>query len=201
MIKLKPKKVSRKTYLKEELKLEKEKIEVLVIDFNEIHLKFKETKIDLKLKSDFMKLQYNNLENKIEISYLKRDSKKVLALINYWVKKIEKYSLKTIWTYNIEYFYKHFPMVIKLENEGSTKQLILENFYGCKSAFYFNFTKLIEDIHHDTEKKVITMSSYDDIKTGNELENLIKLRLKTHIKKVDRRIFTDGFFITKTETK
>ena len=47
----------------------------------------------------------------------------------------------------------------------------------------------------------IVMTTYDDITTGSELNEFNNLKYKTHLKNVDRRIFTDGIYVKKTKSK
>jgi large subunit ribosomal protein L6 len=90
------------------------------------------------------------------------------------------------WTYQMEVFYSHFPMQVKVEDGA----VVIENFLGEKAPRRV-------PIHGDTEVQVdgeeITLSgpNIEDVgQTAADIEQLTRVQGK------DTRVFQDGVYIT-----
>ena len=69
------------------------------------------------------------------------------------------------------------------------------NNLGLKKTFYVHLHN-VQTL--ELKNKEIHLTSANDIITGSDLNMLKAIRYKTHHRKLDRRIFTDGFLIQKT---
>lgn len=147
-----------------------------------------------------IQFSYDAQNHTLKLNYLKQFEKqnRFNALLKTWLNKLETLKKEQLYQYVVEIYYKHFPILITVNNsDPSNRKITVENFYGCKDSFTFSFTALKEDIVYNSESKVLYLKSHDDVTTGNQLENLVKIRYKTNLKNMDNRIFTDGFFIKK----
>lgn len=173
--------------------------ELVQKSINEVVLKNKNNTHYL-LKNPHTKFTYEPEKKELKIQYLvnRKNRNKIDGLLNTWTKKIKERT-NTYYTYTVEVLYKHFPIIINLDTSNIQKQKVtVENYYGCKDTFSIVFTKLSKKIEYNDQTKVLKFETFDDVITGNELELFQKLRYKTNLKKLDRHIFTDGFFTKKT---
>jgi large subunit ribosomal protein L6 len=90
------------------------------------------------------------------------------------------------WEYEMEVFYSHFPMKVRVEND----EVVIENFLGEKAPRRTT-------IHGDTEVSVdgeeITLTGSDIESVGQTAADIEQL---TRVKDKDIRVFQDGVYIT-----
>ena len=90
------------------------------------------------------------------------------------------------WEYEMEVFYSHFPMKVRVEND----EVVIENFLGEKAPRRTT-------IHGDTEVSVdgeeLTLSGSDIEAVGQTAADIEQL---TRVKDKDIRVFQDGVYIT-----
>lgn len=153
--------------------------------------------ISYLLKNPHLNLTILESEKAIKMSYTTRCRKIATSVYKTWSNKLNSFK-KNKYRYVVEIHYKHFPIVVSCDNTNKHRRTItVENFYGCRNKFVFAFTKLSQDIVYDSVNRTLEFHSREDVTTGNQLENLVKLRYRTNLKNLDRRVFTDGFYIKK----
>ncbi|AQL43559.1 50S ribosomal protein L6 [Halorientalis sp. IM1011] len=90
------------------------------------------------------------------------------------------------WEYEMEVFYSHFPMKVRVEND----EVVIENFLGEKAPRRTT-------IHGDTEVSVdgeeLTLTGSDIEAVGQTAADIEQL---TRVKDKDIRVFQDGVYIT-----
>ncbi|SEN05820.1 LSU ribosomal protein L6P [Halorientalis persicus] len=90
------------------------------------------------------------------------------------------------WEYEMEVFYSHFPMKVRVEDD----EVVIENFLGEKAPRRTT-------IHGDTEVSVdgeeLTLSGSDIEAVGQTAADIEQL---TRVKDKDIRVFQDGVYIT-----
>ncbi|MFB6165951.1 MAG: 50S ribosomal protein L6 [Haloarculaceae archaeon] len=90
------------------------------------------------------------------------------------------------WEYQMEVFYSHFPMKVRVEGE----EIVIENFLGEKAPRRTT-------IHGDTDVQVdgeeLTLSGSDIEAVGQTAADIEQL---TRVKDKDVRVFQDGVYIT-----
>jgi large subunit ribosomal protein L6 len=90
------------------------------------------------------------------------------------------------WEYEMEVFYSHFPMKVRVEDGA----VVIENFLGEKAPRR-------TEIHGDTEVNVdgeeITLTGSDIEAVGQTAADIEQL---TRVKDKDIRVFQDGVYIT-----
>ncbi|WP_247009871.1 50S ribosomal protein L6 [Halorientalis litorea] len=90
------------------------------------------------------------------------------------------------WEYEMEVFYSHFPMTVRVEDGA----VVIENFLGEKAPRR-------TDIHGDTEVQVdgeeIVLRGSDIEAVGQTAADIEQL---TRVKDKDIRVFQDGVYIT-----
>ncbi|WP_299262619.1 50S ribosomal protein L6 [Halorientalis sp.] len=96
------------------------------------------------------------------------------------------YGVTEGWEYEMEVFYSHFPMKVRVEND----EVVIENFLGEKAPRRTT-------IHGDTEVSVdgeeITLTGSDIESVGQTAADIEQL---TRVKDKDIRVFQDGVYIT-----
>ena len=130
----------------------------------------------------------------LTFKYPKRLEKINWPKITTYKKLIEKYSRGPKFRYVLEFSYSHFP--INQQVDPVAKTLKISNFLGIKKEFTFNF-RSIDSI--EKKDKNIIITSYNDILTGAEINKVKNIRYKTIQKKLDRRVFIDGFTVIKEQ--
>lgn len=88
--------------------------------------------------------------------------------------------------YKMKIFYAHFPMSIEVKDD----KILIRNFLGEKGA---RIAKIVGNTKVDVKKDEITLTSInkeDAAQTSANIERACKLSRR------DRRIFSDGIFIT-----
>ncbi|MFP9192561.1 50S ribosomal protein L6 [Natronosalvus vescus] len=95
------------------------------------------------------------------------------------------------WEYEMEVFYSHFPMQVRVEGD----EVVIENFLGEKAARRTT-------IHGDTEVSVdgeaLTLSGPNKEHVGQTAADIEQL---TKVKGKDTRVFQDGVYITQKPQK
>ncbi|RJT02652.1 50S ribosomal protein L6 [Halococcus sp. IIIV-5B] len=90
------------------------------------------------------------------------------------------------WTYEMEVFYSHFPMQVRVEDD----EVVIQNFLGERAP---RRTKIHGDTTVDVDDEQLTLSgpSKDDVgQTAADIEQLTRVSGK------DVRVFQDGVYIT-----
>ncbi|WP_160132736.1 50S ribosomal protein L6 [Halococcus salsus] len=90
------------------------------------------------------------------------------------------------WTYEMEVFYSHFPMQVRVEDD----EVVIQNFLGERAP---RRTKIHGDTTVDVDDERLTLSgpSKDDVgQTAADIEQLTRVSGK------DVRVFQDGVYIT-----
>ncbi|WP_336001961.1 50S ribosomal protein L6 [Halorientalis halophila] len=95
------------------------------------------------------------------------------------------------WEYEMEVFYSHFPMKVRVENG----EVVIENFLGEKAPRRTT-------VHGDTDVSVdgeeLTLSGPDIEAVGQTAADIEQL---TRVKDKDVRVFQDGVYITAKPTR
>ncbi len=95
------------------------------------------------------------------------------------------------WEYEMEVFYSHFPMQVRVEGE----EVVIENFLGEKA-------ERRTTIHGDTDVSVdgeqLTLSGPNKEHVGQTAADIEQL---TKVKGKDTRVFQDGVYITQKPQK
>ena len=95
------------------------------------------------------------------------------------------------WEYEMEVFYSHFPMQVRVEGD----EVVIENFLGERAPRRTN-------IHGDTEVSVdgetLTLSGPNKEHVGQTAADIEQL---TKVKGKDTRVFQDGVYITRKPAK
>ncbi|USZ71885.1 50S ribosomal protein L6 [Natronosalvus halobius] len=95
------------------------------------------------------------------------------------------------WEYEMEVFYSHFPMQVRVEGD----EVVIENFLGEKAPRRTT-------IHGDTEVNVdgeaLTLSGPNKEHVGQTAADIEQL---TKVKGKDTRVFQDGVYITQKPQK
>lgn len=129
--------------------------------------------------------------NELIITYLKKWTALAKPIVKTWSNLIKKYERKPLYSYVVKPLYRHFPILLGVESNT----ISVFNYLGLKKTFYVKLSN-VQSIK--LENKQIHITSYNDLLTGSQLNMLKAIRYKTHHRKLDRRIFTDGFLIQKT---
>ncbi|EMA35771.1 50S ribosomal protein L6 [Halococcus hamelinensis] len=90
------------------------------------------------------------------------------------------------WTYEMEVFYSHFPMQVRVEDG----EVVIQNFLGERAP---RRTRIHGDTQVDVDDEQLTLSgpSKDDVgQTAADIEQLTRVSGK------DVRVFQDGVYIT-----
>lgn len=162
-----------------------------VVGSSHVRIHFK-SKMVLDLKDSKRICVIDKEEDNLKVKTLRKWWFKVKSMVQTWTNLIEKYSRNPMYTYIVRPVFKYFPIVCEIEDN----KICVNNYLGLKVVFKIpikNYTEIKKD------KKDIIIKTYDDIMTGSDLEKLKALRYKTCHKNLDRRIFTDGFYIEKNE--
>jgi len=95
------------------------------------------------------------------------------------------------WEYEMEVFYSHFPMQVRVEGDD----VVIENFLGEKAPRRTPIHGATE-VSVDEEVVVLTGPDKEDVgQTAADIEQLTKVSGK------DTRVFQDGVYITKKPAK
>ena len=142
-----------------------------------------------------LNLSWENLvleleDDQLVISHLKKWSALANPIIITWTSLLKKYQSSPLFHYVVKPVYRHFPIILDVEDN----RISVFNYLGLKKKFYVPLSaiKTLE-----LKNKEIHLTSHNDIITGSQLNILKSIRYKTHHRKLDRRIFTDGFLIQK----
>ena len=154
--------------------------------------------VKYKIYSPNVEVRYNKEGHFLEGYFLKRWKVKVYACLKTWIRAIQKYLKSPTFEYKVSIFYKKFPIkVTQITCEKSGRiGLSVYNYLNLKKALnvYFNSIKELKI----ENANLIVVKSKDDVGVGSDLNKLVALRRKTALKKLDRRKFTDGFFVEKS---
>ena len=113
---------------------------------------------------------------------------KTTATMNTFASHIENafHGVSEGWTYEMEVFYSHFPMQVRVEDD----EVVIQNFLGERAP---RRTKIHGDTTVDVDDERLTLSgpSKDDVgQTAADIEQL------TRVSGTDVRVFQDGVYIT-----
>jgi len=127
----------------------------------------------------------------LKVSWLKNWNPTCRAIYFTWKSMIAKYKKNPLFCYEVKPIAKYFPIILKLHESTVS----VNNYHGLKKQWLLRFNnfeqlKLIEG-------NIISYKSYDDILSGSLLDQFKALRYKVKLNRKDRRIFTDGFKISK----
>ncbi len=95
------------------------------------------------------------------------------------------------WEYEMEVFYSHFPMQVRVEGD----EVVIDNFLGEKAA---RRTTIHGDTQVSVDGEALTLSgpNKEDVgQTAADIEQLTKVKGK------DTRVFQDGVYITQKPRK
>ena len=147
----------------------------------------------LTLKNDFITFipQRDSLVLKSRNSF----RSKVKALVQTWASAVKRVREDKVWTYKVTALFKHFPVSFVVE-EGVVKVL---NYYGMKKP-----TGEPQELVVKTQRVMvkaidprnILISSTDRVHAGNVAARFYNLKYKSHTKAMDRRVYTDGCYVT-----
>jgi large subunit ribosomal protein L6 len=90
------------------------------------------------------------------------------------------------WEYNMEVFYSHFPMQVKVEGD----EVVISNFLGEKSP---RRTAVRGDTEVEVDGEEVTLTGSDIEAVGQTAADIEQL---TRVKDKDTRVFQDGVYIT-----
>jgi large subunit ribosomal protein L6 len=90
------------------------------------------------------------------------------------------------WEYNMEVFYSHFPMQVKVEGD----EVVISNFLGEKSP---RRTPVRGDTEVEVDGEEVTLTGSDIEAVGQTAADIEQL---TRVKDKDTRVFQDGVYIT-----
>ncbi|MFC6717018.1 50S ribosomal protein L6 [Natrialbaceae archaeon GCM10025810] len=101
------------------------------------------------------------------------------------------YGVTEVWEYEMEVFYSHFPMQVRVEGDD----VVIENFLGERAPRRTT-------IHGETQVSVdgesITLTGPDKEDVGQTAADIEQL---TKVKGKDTRVFQDGVYITRKPQK
>ena len=92
------------------------------------------------------------------------------------------------WEYEMEVFYSHFPMQVRVEDD----EVVIENFLGEQAP---RRTPVHGDTEVDVDGESITLSGPDKEDVGQTAADIEQI---TNVKGKDARVFQDGVYITAT---
>ncbi len=95
------------------------------------------------------------------------------------------------WEYQMEVFYSHFPMQVRVEDGD----VVIENFLGEKAA---RRTTIHGDTQVDVDEEIVTISGPDKEAVGQTAADIEQL---TRVSGKDVRVFQDGVYITQKPSK
>ena len=90
------------------------------------------------------------------------------------------------WEYEMEVFYSHFPMQVRVEGE----EVVIENFLGEKAP---RRTTIHGDTQVDVDGEQLTLSGPNKEHVGQTAADIEQL---TRVSGKDTRVFQDGVYIT-----
>jgi len=162
--------------------------EGIEIEIKENEMKVRGEKGEVTKRFYHPKLEIKRDGKKIIIE-TKDEKKETLATVGSWVAHIKNMlkGVKEGYEYKMKISHVHFPMNVSVEG----KKIIIKNFLGQKKDRYAN---IIEDVEVKIEGDEIVIKGVDKEKVGQTAANIEKATKLT--KRRDRRIFSDGIFIT-----
>ena len=95
------------------------------------------------------------------------------------------------WEYEMEVFYSHFPMQVRVEGD----EVVIENFLGEKAA---RRTTIHGDTEVSVDDEVVVLSGPDKEDVGQTAADIEQL---TRVSGKDTRVFQDGVYITNKPAK
>jgi large subunit ribosomal protein L6 len=95
------------------------------------------------------------------------------------------------WEYNMEVFYSHFPMQVRVEDGD----VVIENFLGEEAP---RRTSIHGDTQVDIDEELVTISGPDKEAVGQTAADIEQL---TRVSGKDVRVFQDGVYITQKPSK
>ncbi|MFP8956984.1 50S ribosomal protein L6 [Natrialbaceae archaeon A-CW3] len=95
------------------------------------------------------------------------------------------------WEYEMEVFYSHFPMQVRVEGD----EVVIENFLGEKAA---RRTTIHGDTQVSVDGEALTLSGPNKEHVGQTAADIEQL---TKVKGKDTRVFQDGVYITQKPQK
>lgn len=170
------------------MKKEIEIPEGIDIDITENDLKAKGGKGEVIKRFYHPKLGIKKTDKKIIIE-TKDEKKKNLAIIGTWTAHIKNMfkGVKEGYEYRMKISHVHFPMNVSVDGD----KLVIKNFLGQKQDRY---AKIIEGVKVKIEGNNVIIKGVDKEKVGQTAGNIEKSTgLST---RRDRRVFSDGIFIT-----
>jgi large subunit ribosomal protein L6 len=90
------------------------------------------------------------------------------------------------WEYEMEVFYSHFPMKVRVEDD----EIVIENFLGEKAP---RRTPIHGDTDVDIDGEEVTLRGPDIEAVGQTAADIEQL---TRVTEKDIRVFQDGVYIT-----
>lgn len=90
------------------------------------------------------------------------------------------------WTYEMEIFYSHFPMQVRVDGD----EIVIENFLGERSP---RRTRIHGETTIDVDDEKLVLSGPDKEAVGQTAADIEQL---TRVRNKDERVFQDGVYIT-----
>lgn len=117
------------------------------------------------------------------------ESKKEMAIARTWLAHIRNMMKGVVEGYEcrMKIVFMHFPISAKAEN-GKVE---IKNFFGGRGPIYAN---IVGKVQVDIQKEEIVVRGVDKEEVGQTAANIEKSCV---VKRKDRRIFSDGIYITK----
>jgi len=134
------------------------------------------------------KISLKKNENTLVIK-TKNDKKKLLATVGTWKAHMNNMfkGVTNGFEYKMEISHVHFPMTVNIDD----KKIIIKNFLGQKQL---REAKILDGVDVKINGNEITIKGIDKEKVGQTAGN-IEQATKLY-KRRDRRIFSDGIYIT-----
>ncbi|MFB6301199.1 MAG: 50S ribosomal protein L6 [Halobacteriales archaeon] len=95
------------------------------------------------------------------------------------------------WEYEMEVFYSHFPMQVRVEGD----EVVIENFLGERAP---RRTTIHGDTDVEVDGEIIRLTGSDKEAVGQTAADIEQL---TRVKDKDTRVFQDGVYITQKPSK
>ena len=170
--------ITRKIVIPNNITLEKDKgLIVLSSHKGKLSRRFSSPVIDIEISQDTL-----------IVSSKQKPSKNIKRTINTAVSHIKNMvsGLQNPYTYRLKIVSGHFPMSVTLDKD----QVVIKNFLGEKVP---RKAKILSGVKAEIKGDEIIISSIDKELAGQSAANI---EMATRITNKDRRIFSDGIFIT-----
>jgi large subunit ribosomal protein L6 len=152
---------------------------------NKLSIKGPKGELVRQFSSPYVKIELHN--NKILI-IAESKRRKVKALVGTWIAHIKNMIVGVTkgWMISLKAIYSHFPIRLTIEKEN----VLIHNFLGERKP---RIAKILGDVKVDIKGPDITITGINKEYVGQTAANIEKA---THITGRDRRIFSDGVWIT-----